>query len=179
MCAVVHLVVILLALTTVPNLKAEENIYNLNFKSIRGKEVQLEAYQGKVLLISNTASKCGYTGQLKGLQKLSSQYSPKGLVVLGFPSDSFNQELATDEKVADFCEFNYGVKFTMSSIVAVDGKKIHPIFKYLTADGGKVRWNFEKFLVSREGKVLKRFPSSVEPNDKSLVMAIEKALQGS
>ena len=114
------------------------DFYSLKFKSISGKEMSMAQYKGKPLVIVNTASKCGYTGQLDDLQKVYQKYKDKGLTVIGFPSNSFRQELSSNGDVAKFCKMNYGVKFPMASIVSVKGTDQHPVFKYLTTKGGDV-----------------------------------------
>ncbi|SMF60162.1 glutathione peroxidase [Pseudobacteriovorax antillogorgiicola] len=159
---------------------AASTLYDIPFKTISGKSSSLKEYKGKAIVVVNTASKCGYTGQLDDLQKIYSKYKDKGLVVLGFPSNSFKQELEDDTQVAKFCKINYGVKFPMASIVAVKGKDAHPIFSYLTdkdpEKGGDVRWNFEKFIISRDGKVVKRFRSSESPSSKTFVQELRKVI---
>ena len=159
---------------------SKTSIYDLSFKSIGGSLQSMAQYKGKTLVLVNTASRCGYTGQLDDLQKLYEQYSKKGLEIIGFPSSSFKQELSSNEKVAKFCKLNYGVKFPMSSIVKVKGKGQHPIFQYLVAQdpekGGQVRWNFEKSVVSPEGKVIKRFRSSESPSSKAFKKVLEEVI---
>ena len=154
-------------------------------KSLTGKKVDLAKYNGKVMLITNVASQCGATPQYKPLEALHEKYSEKGLAVLGFPCNQFNgQEPGNDEDIATFCQKNYGVKFDMFSKVDVKGDKAADLFKQLTAkenfandkDAGPVKWNFEKFLVSKEGKVVARFRTGVEPDDAEVVKAIEAEL---
>ena len=152
-------------------------------KSLTGKKVDLGKYNGKVLLIVNVASQCGATPQYKPLEALHEKYNKKGLAVLGFPCNQFGeQEPGSDEDVADFCEKNYGVKFDMFSKVDVNGDKAADLFKQLTSkenfekDAGPVKWNFEKFLISKEGKVVGRFRTDVEPSSEEVVKAIEAEL---
>lgn len=156
------------------------DLYNIPFKSISGNTKDLSEYKGKAIVIVNTASKCGYTGQLEELQSLYENYSKKGLVVLGFPSKSFKQELASEGEVQKFCKLNYGVRFPMSSIIEVSGTQTHPLFKALVKNdpdnGGPVRWNFEKFIVSKEGKVIKRFRSKTRPSSSQFNSFIAKSL---
>lgn len=157
--------------------------YEFKLKSIDGQEVDLSQYKGKALLIVNTASQCGFTPQYKGLQKLYETYSPRGLVVLGFPSNDFGgQEPEANEKIKSFCELNYGVKFPLFQKGSVSGKDKQPFFKYLTEEANKelkneIKWNFEKFLISKQGELLFRFSSSVNPDSAELQNAIEKALR--
>lgn len=159
-----------------------KGIYDLSYESIKGKKVPLSSYKGKVMLVVNTASMCGYTSQYEGLESLYKEYKTKGLVVVGFPSDSFNQEYADDEKIADFCKMRYGVTFPLASKTAVKGPKTNEVFKYLIAncenDRGKdISWNFNKFLVDRNGKVVKRYSSSVQPGSMELKQEITSLLK--
>ncbi|MCX6170226.1 MAG: glutathione peroxidase [Ignavibacteriales bacterium] len=146
-----------------------ESIYSVAVKSMNGKEIQLSDYQGKVLLIVNTASKCGFTPQFESLQKLYDKYSDKGFSVLGFPCNQFGeQDPGTDEEIKSFCSLNYGVTFPMFSKVEVNGENAHPLFIFLKAKSSgflfkKIRWNFTKFLVDRQGSVVKRFSPAKDP----------------
>jgi glutathione peroxidase len=135
-------------------------------------------YAGKVVLVVNTASYCGYTKQYEGLEALYSQYGAKGLVVLGFPSNDFGkQEPGTAKEIADFCYNTYGVKFPMFAKTVVSGGAPNPLYADLIKATGKAPgWNFHKYLIGRDGKVIENFPSKVTPQDKALVGAIEKAL---
>ena len=149
-------------------------------KKIDGTEVDLSAYKGKVGLIVNVASRCGYTGQYAGLQKLYDTYKDKGLVVLGFPANEFGaQEPGTDAEIASFCSTKYGVTFDMFSKIVVKGAGIAPLYKTLTESAdpkGDVSWNFEKFLVGRDGRIVGRYKSGVFPDDAKLKAAIEAEL---
>ena len=152
-------------------------------KSLTGKKVDLGKYKGKVLLVVNVASQCGATPQYKPLEVLHEKYNEKGLAVLGFPCNQFGkQEPGSDEDVAQFCEKNYGVKFDMFSKIDVNGDKAAELFKELTSkenfakDAGPVKWNFEKFLISKEGKVVGRFRTGVDPGSEEVVNAIEAEL---
>lgn len=158
------------------------NIYSFEARSLDGKELSLGNYKGKVLLIVNTASKCGFTPQYKELEELYEKYSPKGLVVLGFPCDQFgHQEPGNNSEIASFCQRNYGVTFPMFEKIEVNGAQSHPLYKFLKekapgALGSEgIKWNFTKFLVDRQGSVIKRFAPSVKPLDIST--DIEKALK--
>ena len=155
------------------------SVYDFTVKSIDGKEVKLSKYKGKKLLIVNTASKCGYTPQYKELEELSKKYGNK-VTVLGFPSNSFNQELASNVEVASFCEKNYGVTFPLFETVAVKGDAAAPLYKYL-ADKTKngivsdaPSWNFCKYLVNEKGQVVKFYGSNVTPLSPELVADISK-----
>lgn len=144
------------------------NIYDIPVKNERGESYQLDVYQGQVLLIVNTASKCGFTKQFTQLEALYAKYKEDGFVVLGFPSDQFKQELETGEEAAHFCRLDYGVTFPMHELIKVNGVEAHPLFQYLTAEtkgflGQAVKWNFTKFLVDRDGKVVKRYAPQDNP----------------
>lgn len=149
-------------------------------KKLDGSTVNLADYKGKVVLVVNVASRCGYTKQYKGLQQLHDTYKDKGLVVLGVPANDFGaQEPGSDAEIATFCSANYGVTFDMLSKVSVKGPGKVPLYAALTESvdpKGEVSWNFEKFLIGRDGKVLGRFKSGVAPEDAALVKAIEAAL---
>lgn len=175
-----------LALVTLP-LHAQEKktspLYALTMDSLAGKPVEFKRYQGKVLLIVNVASECGYTPQYKGLQDLHKKYAAKGLAVLGVPSNDFGQqEPGTNAQIAAFCQKNYGVAFDMLAKVGIVGKQQSPLYRYLTSKeanaktAGPVQWNFEKFLVGRGGQVVARFAADVEPEDEMLVKAVEAEL---
>ena len=149
-----------------------QEFHSLSFKSLKGKTVQMSEFKGKNVLIVNTASKCGYTGQYDGLQKLHEEIGKNkaDAAIIGFPSASFKQELSSDGKVADFCKINYGVKFPLSKITPVKGKNRHPVYSYLVENSKKkpnqeVSWNFEKFVVDGKGEVVGRFSSNVPPSD--------------
>ena len=158
---------------------AASSVYDFTVKSIDGKEVKLSKYKGKKLLIVNTASKCGYTPQYKELEELSKKYGNK-VTVLGFPSNSFNQELASNVEVASFCEKNYGVTFPLFETVAVKGAAAVPLYKYLadkTKNGivsNEPTWNFCKYLVNEKGQVVKFYGSGVTPLSPELVADITK-----
>ena len=157
------------------------SIYDFEALSFEGKPAQLSTQRGKVMLIVNTASACGFTPQFAGLESLWETYRDRGLVVLGFPSNEFGgQDPGSDGEIASFCQLNYGVSFPMMSKVKVNGAQAHPLWKWLTAEapgilGSKgVKWNFTKFLVGRDGKVLKRYAPTDKPE--SLKADIEAAL---
>ncbi|MEI6506361.1 MAG: glutathione peroxidase [Planctomycetota bacterium] len=149
-------------------------------KTIDGKAVDLASYKGKVVLIVNVASRCGATPQYAGLQKLYDTYKDKGLVVLGFPANDFGaQEPGTDSQIADFCTSKYSVNFPMFSKITVKGPGKAGLYKVLTETAdpkGEVAWNFEKFLVGKDGLVAGRFKTGVQPDDAALVAAVEAAL---
>jgi glutathione peroxidase len=145
-------------------------VFDFSAAGIDGKPVDLSAYRGKVLLIVNTASKCGFTPQYKGLQKLFEQYRERGFEVLGFPCDQFgHQEPGTEAQINSFCELNFGVSFPLFAKVEVNGKDAHPLFAHLKAEapgllGSEgIKWNFTKFLVDREGRVVSRYAPATSP----------------
>src|SRR5215831_2174502 len=153
---------------------------NFTMDSIDGKSVDLSKYQGQVVLMVNVASECGYTPQYEGLEALHQKYAGKGLRILGFPSNDFGQqEPGSNSEIAQFCKKNYGVEFDMFSKIVVRGQGQAPLYKYLTGHPkfpGQVDWNFEKFLIARNGEVIGRFKSAVEPASRQLTTAIESAL---
>lgn len=158
-------------------------IYEFSANTIDGKAKNLADYKGKALLIVNVASKCGFTRQYDGLEKLHEKFAPRGLAVLGFPANEFgSQEPGTDEQIKTFCSTSYGVKFDLFSKVKVKGPGIDPLFAYLTSPetdpkfGGDIRWNFNKFLVNRSGEIVGRFEPKVEPTSAEVESAIEAAL---
>ena len=133
--------------------------------------------QDKVLLLVNTASACGFTGQFEGLETLYQNYKDRGFTIAGFPSDSFFQEHNDAEKTAEVCYINYGVTFTMLESSNVRGKKANPVFTHLAKEKGAPKWNFYKYLITRDGQVSQWYNSKTEPNDKTLIADIEQALQ--
>ena len=147
----------------------DTKFYDFKAITLQGKEVSMEAYIGKTVLVVNTASKCGLTPQFEGLEKLNQKYKDKGLVILGFPSNQFaNQEPGDEKSIAEGCMINYGVTFQMFSKVDVNGEGAHPLFKYLRKSlggilGNKIKWNFTKFLVDASGKPVKRFSPVTKP----------------
>lgn len=148
-------------------------------KTLKGQPADLCAYGGKVVLVVNTASFCGYTPQYKGLESLYQKYRAQGLVVLGFPSNDFGaQEPGSNEQVADFCERTYSVKFPMFDKAVVTGADTSPMFRGLVAASGQPpKWNFHKYLIGRDGKLLESYPSQVAPEDPKLVSAVEQAIK--
>lgn len=147
----------------------ENKFYTLSATSLQGKEIKMDSFKGKTVLIVNTASKCGLTPQFEGLENLNKKYKDKGLVILGFPCNQFaNQEPGDEKSISEGCVVNYGVTFQMFSKVDVNGDSAHPLFKYLKKElpgllGGKLKWNFTKFLVDASGKPVKRFAPTTQP----------------
>ena len=159
------------------------SIYDFTLKDIDRKEVNLGQYRGKVVLVVNVASRCGYTPQYEGLQKVYLKYKDRGFVILGFPANNFMaQEPGTDEEIKTFCSTKYNVTFPIFSKISVKGDDIHPLYKYLTSKdtnpdfGGDIKWNFSKFLLDKNGKIIARFEPKVTPESDPVIQAIEKAL---
>ena len=144
-------------------------LYDFSAKLNNGQDQSLASYKGKVLLIVNTASKCGFTPQYKGLQELYAKYHDRGLEVLGFPCDQFgHQEPGNDDEIKSFCELNYGVNFPLFSKIEVNGENAHPLYKFLKEEkggllGDAIKWNFTKFLVDKQGNVVERFAPTTPP----------------
>ncbi len=154
------------------------SLYELTVNTLAGQPQPLAAYKGKVALVVNTASECGFTPQYTGLEKLYEKYKDRGLVVLGFPSNDFGkQEPGTSEQIQTFCKKNYGVQFPMFEKVATKGAGQSPVYKLVTANLGEPKWNFHKYLVGKDGQPIKAFPSKVTPDSKELTDAIEAALK--
>jgi len=151
------------------------------FEKITGETTSLNDFDGKVVLIVNVASKCGFTPQYKELQELYLKYKDEGFEIIGFPANNFmNQEPGTNEEIAQFCEVNYGVTFPMMSKISVKGNSIHPLYKYLTEEStlpGEVKWNFSKFLLDAKHNLVARFDSKVEPMSEEITAEIEKLIK--
>jgi len=159
-------------------------IYDFALKNIDGKEVKLDEYRGKTLLLVNVASQCGYTPQYEGLQKIYSKYKDQGFVVLGFPANNFGaQEPGSDQEIKTFCSTRYKVTFPMFSKISVKGPDKHPLYKFLTEEktdpkfAGEVSWNFNKFLIDKSGNIVGRFESKDTPESDTVTGAIERALK--
>ncbi|MDP2165457.1 MAG: glutathione peroxidase [Hydrogenophaga sp.] len=157
------------------------SIYDFEAQQINGQDISLSEYRGKVMLIVNTASKCGFTPQFGGLEELHKAYTGKGLVVLGFPCNQFgSQDPGADGEIAEFCQVNYGVSFPMMGKIDVNGPAAHPLYKWLSAEapgllGSKsIKWNFTKFLVGKDGQVIRRYAPTDKPAD--LAKDVETAL---
>jgi glutathione peroxidase len=176
----------------VPAVRAEEKkedkkvapALNFKMKGLDGKEIDLSKYQGKVVLIVNVASKCGNTPQYKPLEEMYEKYGKDGFVVLGVPANQFGkQEPGTDAEIAKFCEETYKVKFPMTSKVVVKGEGICPLYKHLTSKdtnpnfGGEITWNFEKFLIGKNGEIVARFKPRLSPDAPEVIKAVEAELK--
>ena len=158
----------------------EKLFYDFKIESITGKVINLEDYKNKVVLLVNTASYCGFTKQYEGLQKLWEKYESKGLIVLGIPSDSFNQEKKSNKDVKEFCEVNFDITFPLTTITDVKGENAHEIFKWAKENHGKSavpKWNFYKILINTEGKIEDTFSSLTKPMSQKIIQKIEETLK--
>lgn len=167
-----------------PSGEKADSIYSFSLKDIEGKDVSLDQYRGKVVMLVNVASKCGLTPQYEALQKVYMKYKDQGFVILGFPANNFaGQEPGSNEEIKSFCSLNYGVTFPLFSKISVKGSDIHPLYRYLTDKetnpqfGGEIKWNFNKFLIDKNGKVIARFEPQVKPDNEQVIQAIESALK--
>jgi glutathione peroxidase len=176
-------ILIALALTATSSFACDSKLLDQDFRRLASEDsVNLcDAYAGKVVLVVNTASKCGNTPQYEGLEKLYEEYGEDGLVVLGFPSnDFFGQEPGTEEEVKEFCRLTYGIKFPMFEKTTVKDEGAHPFFQQLAAESGTFpTWNFHKFLIGRDGKLVAQFSPRTQPDDAKIVAAIKGALDQS
>jgi len=152
-------------------------VFDFEFKSIDGENLPLSNFKGKPLLIFNSASKCGFTSQYTGLQKIHEQYKDKGLIVIGIPSDNFNQEPGTEKEIKEFCRVNFNITFYLTKKNDVIGENAHPLFKWInTTYDAKPKWNFYKFLINKEGKLEKHFSSMTTPSSPDIISVINKIL---
>ena len=175
---------VLAGMVMTASLFGASSVLEYTMKSIDGKPAPLAAYKGKVVLLVNVASRCGYTPQYEGLETVYRKYKDQGLVVLGFPANNFGgQEPGTDEEIKTFCSSKYNVTFPMYSKISVKGADKAPLYQFLTdpaanpSTGGEIKWNFTKFLVDKNGKVIARFEPAVTPESPNVTGAIEKALR--
>lgn len=175
------ILLIFFTVSLLPGKAGAESLLNVSYRPLAGKTaVNLnEKYAGQVLLVVNTASKCGFTPQYEGLEALQRQYTAQGFSVLGFPSNDFmQQEPGTEKEIQEFCTLTYGVKFPMFEKVHVIGAEVTPLYRSLQqATGVAPGWNFHKYLIGRDGRVLANFPSKVKPDDPELLAAITRALE--
>ncbi len=184
--AVAMLIVITVQLNAVGSAlkEGEKSIYDFKVKNIDGKEVYFNEYKGKVMVIINVASKCGFTPQYEDMQALYKEYQDKGVVVMGFPANNYGkQEPGTEAEIKEFCTANFNITFPMFSKVSTKGDDQHPLFKYLTSlenpdFKGEIKWNFEKFIIGKDGKLLRRFRSKTNPSSDEFKQAVEDALKG-
>ena len=158
---------------------SEKVFHDFTIESISGETINFSDYKSKVVLLVNTASKCGFTPQYSGLQKIYERYKDDGLVVLGVPTNDFNQEFSKDSDVKEFCEIRFGVEFPMSSIQPIRGENAHPVYKWIKSNVsviGQPRWNFHKYLIGKDGKIINWFSSMTSPTSEGLINQIETAL---
>ena len=171
--------IIMFFFKTSANANYEKKIYDFSIESITGETIKFDEYKNKVVLVVNTASYCGFTKQYDELQELWDLYKSKGLIVLGIPSNSFNQEKSNNADVKEFCEVNFNINFPLSTITEVKGQNAHEIFKWAKANYGKSavpKWNFYKILINKDGKIEDTFASFTKPMSKKLIKIIEKIL---
>ena len=160
-------------------ISSDKSFHDFSIESISGGEITLADYKNKVVLLVNTASQCGFTPQYAGLQKIYDRYKKDGFVVLGVPSDDFNQELSSDDDVKKFCEIRYGVNFPLTSIQKIKGESAHPLYKWISGNTsviGQPRWNFHKYLIGKDGKIVNWFSSMTSPTSEGLLKQVEEAL---
>ena len=169
------------SVATVP---AASSLYDFTLNDIDGKSVSLSQYRGKVLMLVNVASKCGFTPQYEDLEKLYQTYKDRGFVILGFPANNFlGQEPGTDFEIKSFCTLKYGVTFPIFAKISVKGKDKHPLYRFLTDKqtnpdfSGEIKWNFSKFIIGRDGKIIERFAPITSPESKDVIKTIEAALK--
>ena len=155
------------------------NAYDYEFKSIDGDKIKLSDYKGKVIVVVNVASRCGYTPQYEGLQSLWSNYKNKDLIVLGVPTNNFRQEPGSNKEIKDFCESNFGITFPMTEKISVIGSNSHPFYKWAKEDygiGAIPKWNFHKIIIGKEGKIVDTFSSITKPSSKKFLKVIEELI---
>ncbi len=156
-----------------------ENAYNYEFNGLEGDLIKLSEYKDKVIVVVNVASRCGYTPQYEGLQKLWTKYKDKDLIVIGVPTNNFRQEPGSNKEIKNFCETNFGVSFPMTEKVSVIGNNSHPFFKWAKKDfgiGAIPKWNFHKIIIGKDGKVAETFSSITKPTSKKFINLIEKLI---
>ncbi len=173
------ILIIMFFFNNVVKAEYEKTFYDLNIESITGEIINFKKYENKAILVVNTASYCGFTSQYEELQELWENYKSKGLIVLGIPSDTFNQEKKTNQEVKNFCEVNFNINFPLSAITEVKGDNAHEIFKWAKKNHGKSavpKWNFHKILINKEGKIEDTFASFTKPMSSKLIKKIEGIL---
>ena len=155
------------------------NAYDYEFKSIDGDKIKLSDYKGKVIVVVNVASRCGYTPQYEGLQSLWSNYKNKDVIVLGVPTNNFRQEPGSNKEIKDFCESNFGITFPMTEKISVIGSNSHPFYKWAKEDygiGAIPKWNFHKIIIGKDGKIVDTFSSITKPSSKKFLKIIEELI---
>ena len=161
------------------NISISKDFYAISFNSIEGDKIFLSNYKNKVILVVNTASFCGFTGQFKGIQNIWEKYKSDGLIVIGVPSNDFGQEAKTNSEVKNFCSMNFDVDFVMTETSKIRGENAHPLFKYLKTSLGlrsTPKWNFYKYIINKNGKPITYFSSIISPENPKLIIAIEESL---
>tara|TARA_Y100000996_G_scaffold412004_1_gene397191 strand:+ start:1126 stop:1650 length:525 start_codon:yes stop_codon:yes gene_type:complete len=170
------LIVLSVLLSSIANIMAQ-NLYNFSIQDIDGNTIKLDKFKGKPILLVNTASRCGFTKQYANLSNLHQQYLDKDLVIIGTPSNSFRQELSSEEDVKEFCLINYDTKFIITEIVEVNGEDAHPIYKWITKNYGKTpKWNFYKYLFNGEGNLVNGWSSMTKPDSSKITSEIDKLI---
>ena len=172
-------IILALLMFTTKSIASDKSFHDFQIESISGETINLSDYKSNVVLLVNTASKCGFTPQYSGLQKIYERYKDDGLIVFGVPTNDFNQELSKDEDVKEFCEIRFGVEFPMSSIQKIRGNEAHPIYKWIQSNVsviGQPRWNFHKYLIGKDGNIINWFSSMTSPTSEGLIKQIETAL---
>ena len=165
--------------TSASNSSYKKLAYEFSFKDLDGSKLELSEFKNNVIIVTNVASKCGFTSQYEDLQFVWEKYQKKGLIVIGVPSNSFNQELSSNEEVKNFCEAKFGISFPMTEKVEVKGDNAHPFYKWASNNYGKKaipKWNFHKIIIDKNGKVYDTFASITNPTSKKIIKSIEKAL---
>ena len=173
------IIIIMIFFSNVSFAKYEKIFFDYDIDTINGKKISLNEYNNKVILLVNTASYCGFTKQYDGLQILYDKYKSKGLIVLGVPSNSFNQEKKDEKDIKEFCEVNFNISFPMTSIYEVKGENSHEIYKWAKKNHGKSavpKWNFHKILINKQGKIEDTFSSFTKPNSNKIISKIEALL---
>lgn len=174
-----NIVVFLLFMFFYSESQSSESFYDIKVDSIEGTQIDLSAYKDKVVLLVNTASKCGFTPQYSGLQKLYERYKQDGLIVLGVPSNDFNQEFSKSGDIKNFCEIRYGVNFPLTNIMKIRGENAHPLYKWISQNVSTIatpRWNFHKYLIDKNGNIINWYSSMTSPMSEGLKKEIESAL---
>ena len=176
----IFVLIIMISLFGIKSSSANINVaYDYSFKDLDGQDLKLSEYKKKVIVVTNVASKCGFTSQYEDLQTIWEKYQSKGLIVIGVPSNSFNQELETNEEVKNFCEAKFGISFPMTQKEIVKGENAHPFYKWAKESYGSrsiPKWNFHKIIIDKNGKVFDTFASMTNPTSKKFIKSIEKAL---
>lgn len=168
-----------LLMATEASAQPTQSAFDFTMESLEGGPLKLADFRGRAMLVVNTASFCGFTPQYTGLQRLHDRYEARGFLVLGVPSNDFNQESRDAARIKEFCETTYGITFPMATLTSVRGPAAHPLFAWLASRaGGPPRWNFHKYLVGRDGRSVRAFPTSTEPDSPVLTRAVEAALEG-